>query len=74
VLESFDERSLVCKLEGLEYPRSEVLNQRIDNSLRFYCRGQMIRHWRTEVGSGGGPEITGPCGDTATLCAGLSIA
>ena len=42
VLESFDERSPVCKFGGLVYPRGGVLNGRLENSLRFHYRGQMV--------------------------------
>ena len=41
-LETFDERSPICRFSGLEYPRSEVLNARLENSLRFHYRGQMV--------------------------------
>ena len=42
MLESFEEGSPICELGSLEYPRSQVLNDRIENSLRFHYRGQMI--------------------------------
>jgi hypothetical protein len=42
VLASFnDERDSMCRLGLLQYPRSQVLNLRFQNSLRFQ-RGQMI--------------------------------
>jgi hypothetical protein len=39
VLRSFDEERPVCKLGPLSYSREEVLNQRIENALRFDRRG-----------------------------------
>jgi len=39
---NFDERSPICKLGWVTYSRNEVLNQHLDNSLRFYYRGQLI--------------------------------
>jgi hypothetical protein len=39
VLRSFDEERHVCKLGPLSYSRGEVLNQRIENGLRFDHRG-----------------------------------
>lgn len=42
LLESFDARTLVCRSGSLEYPRSEILNERIEKSLRFHYRGQMV--------------------------------
>ncbi len=37
-----DERTPVCKLGWLEYQPSDVLNQRIDDGLRFHHRGEMV--------------------------------
>jgi len=42
VLHSFVGQTPLCRLGRLEYLRSEVLNQRIENSLRFHYRGQMV--------------------------------
>jgi hypothetical protein len=39
VLRSFDEERPVCRLGPLSYSRDEVLNQRIQNALRFDRRG-----------------------------------
>jgi hypothetical protein len=39
VLRSFDEERPVCKLGPLDYSRTEVLNHRIENGLRFDRRG-----------------------------------
>jgi hypothetical protein len=39
VLRSFDEARPVCRLGPLSYSRAEVLNQRIENALRFDRRG-----------------------------------
>jgi hypothetical protein len=39
VLRSFDEERPVCRLGPLSYSRAEVLNQRIENGLRFDRRG-----------------------------------
>jgi hypothetical protein len=39
VLRSFDEESRVCMLGPLSFAREEVLNQRIENALRFERRG-----------------------------------
>ena len=39
---SVDECGPVCKLGWLPYSRKEVLNQRIQTSLRFHYRGHMI--------------------------------
>ncbi len=36
-----DERTPVCKLGWLEYPPRDVLNQRIQDGLRFHHRGEM---------------------------------
>ena len=41
VLASFNDEDSMCRLGLLQYPRSQVLNLRIQNSLRFQ-RGQMI--------------------------------
>lgn len=40
-LNSFDGRA-VCKLGELDYPQADVLNQRIEESLRFGHRGDMV--------------------------------
>ncbi len=42
VLESFDERTPLCRFGWLEYPRNQVLNQRLERSLRFHGRNQMV--------------------------------
>ena len=39
---NFDERSPICNLGWFSYSRNEVLNQHLDNSLRFHYRGQLI--------------------------------
>jgi hypothetical protein len=39
VLRSFDEERQVCRLGPLSFAREEVLNQRIENGLRFDHRG-----------------------------------
>ncbi|MGH9544340.1 MAG: hypothetical protein ACRD23_03910 [Terriglobales bacterium] len=41
-LVDFDEDNPICKLGWLTYPRDHVLNQRLQNSLQFHYRGQMI--------------------------------
>jgi hypothetical protein len=45
VLESFDDRSSVCQLSTREYRLSEVLNQTIDNYLRFAHRSYLVEGW-----------------------------
>ncbi len=48
----FDERTPVCKLDWLEYQPRDVLNQRIDNGLRFHHRGEMAEGMILAMGPG----------------------
>jgi hypothetical protein len=41
LLNSFDDRA-VCKLGEVDYPQADVLNQRIEESLRFFHRGDIV--------------------------------
>ena len=42
VLESFQGNGPIYKLGHLKYPAAEVLNDQIENSIRFHYRGQMV--------------------------------
>jgi hypothetical protein len=39
---SFDDRASLCKLGRLDYTQAEVLNQRIEDLLRFSHRGDIV--------------------------------
>jgi hypothetical protein len=41
-LNSYDDQALLCRLGLVEYSQEEVLNQQIENSLRFNHRGDMV--------------------------------
>ena len=41
-LENFDERTPLCRFGWLEFPRNQVLNHRIERSLRLHGRNQMV--------------------------------